>query len=140
MQFQFSFKHMETSKALSDYAESKIKDKIMKFSTKPIEAHLTFSVDKHKHSAHCKVVGGDGFNLQVDALSEDMYATVDKMVDKLEVQLKKHKEKLKDHKLHDQKVERLHALAGGGSQFEDESVDAADIMKFEAARRHRARA
>lgn len=140
MQFQFSFKHMETSPAVSQYAETKIKDKIMKFSTKPIEAHLTFSVDKHNHQAHCKVIGGDGFNLQVDALSEDMYATIDKMVDKLEVQLKKHKEKLKDHKNHTQKVERLQALSGGGSSFEDDAVDAEEIVKFEAARRQRARA
>ena len=140
MQFQFSFKHMDTSKALSEYAETKIKEKILKFSTKPIEAHLTFSVDKHNHAAHCKVVGGDGFNVQVDALSEDMYATVDKMVDKLEAQLKKHKEKLKDHKLNNHKSERLQALTGGGSQFEDDAVDAEEIVKFEAARRQRARA
>lgn len=130
---------METSKALSDYAESKIKDKILKYSTKPIEAHITFSVDKHKHFAHCNVIGGDGFNLQVESQSEDMYATVDKMVDKLEAQLKKHKEKLKDHKLHDQKLQRLEALRGAGSQFDSDAVDAADILKFENARRKRAR-
>ena len=49
MQFQFSFKHMESSQALSQLAETKIKDKVSKFVTKPIEAHVTFVVERHDH-------------------------------------------------------------------------------------------
>ena len=95
MQCRFSFKHMKTSEALINYAEAKITQKIEKFSTKPIEAHVTFSVEGHEHIAHCGVTGGDGFNFQVDSSCADMYGSVDLLLGKLEVQLKRQKEKLK---------------------------------------------
>jgi putative sigma-54 modulation protein len=131
MQFQFSFKHMETSDALTSYAETKIRDKIMKFVTKPIDAHVTFSVDRHNHMAHLSVHGGDGFNLQVEHTCEDMYGSVDRVVDKLEVQLKKHKEKLKNHKVKD-KHERLEILTGGAKTVEEDAIDAEEILRGSA--------
>src|SRR5688500_5564227 len=98
MQLQLSFRHMDTSPALQDYAEQKLKEKIDKSVTQPIEAHVFYSVMRPQHSAHLKLKAGDGFNVDVEPTCEDMYATVDQMADKLEAQLKKHKEKLKDHK------------------------------------------
>ena len=97
MECRFSFKHMDTSPALSTYAKEKIVAKIEKFSTKPIEVHITFSVEHHAHHTHVNVFGGDGFQIQVDAESPDMYTSVDLVVDKLEIQLKKRKERLKNH-------------------------------------------
>ncbi len=98
MQFQFSFKHMTTSEALRDYAEKKVSEKISKYVTKPIEAHVTFEVEHQNHIAHCNIVGGDGFNVVAEHSCSDMYGSVDHMLDKLEIQLKKHKEKIKDHR------------------------------------------
>lgn len=131
MQFQFSFRHMDTSPALQSYAEQKLKEKIDKFVTKPIEAHVFFSVTRHQHSAHLKLNAGDGFNVDVEHTSEDMYATVDQMADKLEAQLKKHKEKLKDHK-----PERgTRHLGETATPVPEDAVDAAEILKFEAGRK-----
>ena len=61
MQFQFSFKHMQVSESLKSYTEGKVKSLVKKFVTKPIEAKITFSVDKHRHEAHLALMGGDGF-------------------------------------------------------------------------------
>lgn len=130
MQFQFSFRHMDSSSALQSYAEQKLKEKIEKFVTKPIEAQVFFSVMRHQHSAHLRLKAGDGFNVDVEHTSEDMYATIDQMADKLEAQLRKQKEKLKDHK----QVKQATAPSGR-STAEDEAVDAAEILKFEAGRR-----
>ena len=134
MRFQFSFKHMEVSPTLQKYAEDKISNQIKKFVTKPIEAHVTFSVDKHRHVVHCALSGGDGFSLQVEHECGDMYGSVDQMLDKLSVQLKRKKEKLKGHK------NRKNFRTVGSSSNEkgnDDSaeIDAADIIKFEQARR-----
>lgn len=128
MQFQFSFRHMDTSPALQDYAEEKLREKIDKFVTKPIDAHVFFSVMRHQHSAHLKLNAGDGFSVDVEHSSPDMYATVDQMADKLEAQLRKHKEKLKDHK--------PVVVAPFKDKVSDaDSVDATEILKFEAGRK-----
>ena len=82
-------------------AREKLKEKIDKFVTKPIDAQVFFSVTRHQHSAHLKLNAGDGFSVDVEHTSEDMYATVDQMADKLEAQLRKHKEKLQDHHARD---------------------------------------
>ena len=128
MQFQFSFRHMDTSPALQDYAEGKLREKIDKFVTKPIEAHVFFSVMRHQHSAHLKLNAGDGFNVDVEHTSEDMYATVDQMCDKLEAQLRKHKEKLKAHK-------PAKHLPNFQEPAKEDTVDAAEVLKFEQGRR-----
>ena len=98
MQVRFSFKQVPSSDRLKSYTEQKVRKMIEKFVTKPIEAHVTFSTDRHLHNAHCAVSGGDGFNIQAEASCEDVFGSVDNLMDKLSVQLKRQKEKIKDHK------------------------------------------
>lgn len=130
MQFRFSFKHMETSQALQNYATDKIKVEVEKFVTKPIEAHVTFSVDRHQHQVLCSLTGGDGFSVNVEHACDDMYASVDRMIDKMVSQLKKKKEKLKDHNKGQKTVIPFGALLAD-DDFEAVPIDAADIVKFE---------
>jgi len=98
VQVRFSFKQIPSSERLKTYTEQKVRKMIEKFVTKPIEAHITFSTDRHLQNAHCAISGGDGFNIQAEASCEDVYGSVDNLMDKLRVQLKRHKEKIKDHK------------------------------------------
>ena len=133
MQFQFAFRHMDTSTSLQDYTEAKLRILIEKFVTKAIEAQVIFSVDKHQHHVHCSLIGGDGFSVQVDQSSEDMYAAVDKMCEKIEVQLRRKKERLKDHKGL-QRADRNMTL-NSNQPFEPAEVDAEDIIKYEQSRR-----
>ncbi len=135
MQFSFSFIHMPTSEALQDYAESKITEKILKFATKPVTAKVTFSVDRHDQLAHCAVVGGDGLSIQVEHSCGDMYGSIDHMVDKLESQLKKQKEKLKNHKKKVDKIQVAEGAAAAAAKLaEDSGVDAEEVLKYEKAR------
>jgi len=135
MQFQFSFKQMESSDALESYAETKLKEKITKFVTKHVETHVTFSVDKHRHIARCRLKAGDGFNLEVQHACGDMYGSVDKMLDKLEIQLKRQKSRVKQHKgrkYQDKSLSNVYPLEANNHS---ESIDAEDILKYEEARR-----
>ena len=135
MQFHFSFRHMQTSEALQNYAEQKLSEKILKYVTKPIEAHVSFSVVRHEHIAHCSLRAGDGFSIEVEHSCGDMYGSIDHMVDKLAAQLKKQKEKLKDHK-HEKSIRQLAVGADNYSFDRDpEVVDAGDIVKYEQSRR-----
>lgn len=134
MQCRFSFKHMKTSQALIDYADDKIRQKIEKFSTKPIEAHVTFLVEGHDHIAHCSVKGGDGFNFQVETSCGDMYGSVDLLLDKLAVQLKKQKDKIKRHK-YPHNIRQLEPTEYVSKEDCDSvPVDAADLIKLEKAK------
>jgi len=132
MQFQFSFKHMESSPALQSYAEEKIKEKILKFASKPIDAHVIFSVDRHQHKAHLSLKGGDGFNVEVEHTCGDMYGSVDMLVDKLNSQLKKQKDKLKDHK-NPKLIDNLRVIAE--TTEIEVPIDADDLLKYEEARK-----
>ncbi|HYX39530.1 MAG TPA: ribosome-associated translation inhibitor RaiA [Oligoflexus sp.] len=129
MQFRFSFKHMETSQALQNYAKEKIRVEVEKFVTKPIEAHVTFSVERYQHQVLCSLAGGDGFTVNVEHACADMYGSVDHMIDKMVTQLKKKKEKLKDHK-HPKAVIPFGSIEPA-DDFEAVVIDAADIVKFE---------
>ncbi len=138
MNYRFSFKHMKASEAVADYAQSKILPKIEKYSTKPIDAHVTFLVEGHlaKQIVHCNLRGGDGFNCQVEAESEDMYASIDLVTDKVDAVLKRQKEKLKQHKF-TQNIRQLVAEDNSGEEDCDAiPIDAADLLKYEKARAH----
>lgn len=132
MRFKFSFKHMETSDALKNYTQTKMQHEIQKFATKPVECHITFSVDRHNHTAHLSFNGGDGFDFEVDHTCTDMYGSVDHVAHKLETQLRKQKEKLKHHKGQKSKRDLVKIVE---RSFDNAEIDAADILKYEAARR-----
>lgn len=136
MQFQFSFKQMQSSEALTKLSQAKLTAEIEKFVTKPVDCHVTFSADKHKHTAHCSFNGGDGFTFHVEHTCDDMYSSIDQMVDKLEVQLRRHKEKLKDHK--NRLGLKKDLMNTKNRDYEAAEIDAADILKYEQARRRAA--
>ncbi|MFK7872155.1 MAG: ribosome-associated translation inhibitor RaiA [Oligoflexales bacterium] len=137
MQCHFSFKHMETSSALEQYALGKITNKIKRYATKSAEAWVTFSVDGHEHNVHCRVRGGDGFNCEVKAGCTDMYGSVDLVVDKIEAQLKKQKEKIKSHRSSGKEIllETLSVPAPDAEDSDQVPVDAADVLVLEQKRK-----
>lgn len=134
MQFQFSFKHMDASPALRQYTEEKVGSLIRKFVTKPIEVQMTFSVSDHRYMASCSLVSGDGFSMQVEHRCNDMYGSVDRLLDKLSVQLKRKKDKLKKHK-GTRTHRQLRYTDPDAIDYNNAEIDAADIVAFEQSRR-----
>lgn len=138
MVFQLTFKQMESSDALSDYAEKKFSQVIRKFVTKPVHIHVTFTVEKMDHQLHLSMNAGDGFALTIEEVGLDMYAVIDSAVDKLTRNLRKKKERLKEHKgsKFSKVLERATTvLRSKKVRDEMEAIDAGDILKFEATRR-----
>lgn len=98
MQKSVTFRHMESSEALKKYAEEK-SDRLSKYLLEPIEIHWVLSVEKIRHIADATMnANGTTFKAQFD--TQDMYSAIDTVIDKLEGQAMKHKERLKDHKPH----------------------------------------
>ena len=87
--------HIDVTPALRDYASSKL-SKLERHFDHVTEIHVVLSVEKMRQRAEATVHLA-GNQLFADAVDEDMYAALDQLLDKLDRQVLKHKEKLRDH-------------------------------------------
>lgn len=101
MQLSITFRHMEASQAVREYAEEKL-DKIRKyFNRQPLGAHGVFSVERnHNHTAEFSMTLPNGLLIQSRETTEDMYSSIDLAVGRIERQVRKWKDKIRDHKPH----------------------------------------
>jgi len=97
MQVNITFRHLESTEALKAHARDKVQH-IQRYIDRPSEAHVVLDLENLEHKADINLKAGP-FLLRGRAKSGDMYASIDAAAEKLERQLKKHKEKLKSHKL-----------------------------------------
>ncbi len=97
MQVSVTFRHMDVSEPVKAYVEEKIA-RVKKYIDEPIDAQAVLSVEKKiRHKAEVTIVA-KGITIKGSEETNDMYAAIDAMVDKIERQLKRYKEKLKEHK------------------------------------------
>jgi putative sigma-54 modulation protein len=97
MQVNITFRHLEPTAALKAYAREKV-EHIQRYIDRPTDAHVVLYVENLEHKVDINLKAGP-FLIRGQAKSEDMYASIDRAADKIERQVKKHKEKLKDHKV-----------------------------------------
>ena len=97
MQVTTTFRHMEQSDALKTYAEEKL-ERVAKYIDSPINAQVYFAVEKKIRHIVEIVISAKGVNTKATEATNDMYAAVDAVIDKIERQLKRYKEKIKAHK------------------------------------------
>lgn len=95
MQMNITFRHLDPIDSLKNYAQDKV-ERVNKYLDKATEAHVVLSIDRHLHQADIRIQSGR-FVLRGREQSEDMYASIDLAMDKIERQLKRYKEKLKHH-------------------------------------------
>ncbi len=86
MNISITFRHMETSDAIKSYARDKVA-KLQKHLREPMTAKVTLSLDKLEHMAETRISSG-GAHVEAKEKSDDMYASIDKVVDKLERQIR----------------------------------------------------
>jgi putative sigma-54 modulation protein len=77
---------MDASDAIKSYAADKI-GKLQKFLRQPMTAKVTLSIDRLKHIAETRISSG-GSHLEAKESSADMYASIDRVIDKLERQIR----------------------------------------------------
>ena len=92
MNIAITFRQMEATEAVRGYATDKI-GKLQKFLRQPMKGHVILSCEKRDHSAEVNIhAGGDHFHAH--ETSEDMYASIDKVIDKVERQIRETKDVL----------------------------------------------
>ncbi|KPK56036.1 MAG: hypothetical protein AMS22_02395 [Thiotrichales bacterium SG8_50] len=95
MQLNVTGHHIEVTPALRDYVTSKL-ERLARYFDNVTNVHVVLSVEKLRHKAEA-TMNVSGANLFADSEDQDMYAAIDSLTDKLDRQIKKHKEKMTDH-------------------------------------------
>ena len=92
MIMNYAGKNMEVTNALREVTEKKL-SKLDKYFQKDIEGNVTFSTQKNRKIIEV-TINLPGTIIRAEESSDDMYASIDKAIDILERQIRKHKTKL----------------------------------------------
>ncbi len=95
MQLQLTGHHIEITEAMRNHLEEKMQ-KISRHFDQVLDCQVILTVEKNIKKAEA-TLHVHGKHLHAEAHGDDMYAAMDAMVDKLDRQVLKHKEKLKAH-------------------------------------------
>ena len=96
MQINVSGHHVDVTDSLRTYVESEM-DRLERHYDRMTNISVILSVEKQRQKAEStiRISGGEVF---AESESDDLYAAIDSLADKLDRQLIKQKEKAKDHK------------------------------------------
>ena len=96
MQITVKGKNFDVTEALKSHATQKV-GKMSRYSDAVITAEVTLTTERNWHVAEVTLFG-KGFDMHVEEKSKDMYNSIDRVVERLERQLKKQREKVASHR------------------------------------------
>jgi len=96
MQIDLTGHHVDITDALKGYVDTKF-EKLERHFDHVINAHVILSVEKLRKCAEATLYVNGG-NLFAESTHEDMYAAIDGLIDKLDRQIIRHKEKKTNHR------------------------------------------
>ena len=96
MQTSVTFKNLEPSEHLKSYVTEKL-NRFDKLLDNPAEAGVVLLVEKHRHIAEVNITG-DRMSINGKEETGDMYSAIDMVLDKLEKQLKRSKQKIRERR------------------------------------------
>jgi putative sigma-54 modulation protein len=92
---QITGRHIEVTNSMKDYAMEKI-SKIEKLRNRITDINVIMDIQKYEHRAEI-ILKVDHIRITSRASSDDMYASIDKAVNKIESQLRRYKTKVQNH-------------------------------------------
>jgi len=95
MQINLTGHHVEITDSLRNYVEEKM-ERVERHFDKVTNTHVILSVENVRHKAEA-TVHMSGNSIFAESTEDDMYKAIDSLVDKLDRQVKKHKEKITNH-------------------------------------------
>jgi len=99
MQINISGHHIEITPSLREYMDEKLM-RIKRHFENATAVQCILTVEKLEHRAEA-TIHVSGNDLHASAVEADMYSAIDSLADKLDRQIKKHKEKLTNHHARD---------------------------------------
>ena len=89
MKISITFRHVDPTEALKQYVEEKV-GRVQKFLSGPAQAAVVLSTERHLQDCDL-TISGAGRTFKSSESSDDMYASVDRAVDRIEKQVRKAK-------------------------------------------------
>ncbi len=87
MNISITFRHLEATDSVKTYATEKL-GRLQKYLRQPLRARVTVSVDNNNRQKCCEVeITAGSSHFVASEESEDMFASIDRVVDKLERQI-----------------------------------------------------
>ena len=126
MQTSVTFKNIDSSDHLKSYVTEKL-DRFDRLLDNPAEANVVLKVEKFRHIAEISV-SGDRMQINGKEETEDMYSAIDMVMDKLEKQIKKGKEKVRERRA---KARVKAKLAGIPAAMEDDGAQEVKVTQIE---------
>jgi putative sigma-54 modulation protein len=90
-------RHVDVTPAIREYAGKKL-DHIGIDFPRILSAHYILEVDKFRHIAELVLQCGNHITIEAREVSEDLYASIDRVVDKVARQMRKYKTKIQRHR------------------------------------------
>jgi putative sigma-54 modulation protein len=112
MNLKISGHHLEVTPALREYVITKL-DRVLRHFDQVIDGNVVLSVDNHKEkdkrqkaeiTLHVK-----GRDIVIESANGDLYAAIDLMVDRLDRQVVRHKDRIQEHQHESIKFQDVHA-------------------------------
>lgn len=91
MQISVTGHHVDVTEAMRNFVSGKF-ERLERHFDHVTKVHVILSVEKLRQKAEATVYLSGG-NVFADSVHEDMYAAIDGLIDKIDRQVKKHKEK-----------------------------------------------
>lgn len=117
MQISVTFRQLEPSEALKNYVTERLK-KFKRYLEGPQEAHVVLALEKFRHLADV-TINSNGRIIKGREENADMYAAIDLVMDKIDQQLRKMREKMREVK-----GDRSRAAAAAPAAVEGEGAPA----------------
>ncbi len=96
MQISVTFRQLEPSEALKSYVSDRLK-KFKRYLEGPLEAHVVLGLEKFRNLADITIYN-NGRVIKGREENSDMYAAIDLVVDKIDMQLRKHRDRVREVK------------------------------------------
>jgi len=96
MQTSVTFKNLNPTDTLKSYVRDKL-DRFDRYLDNPAEANVVLLVEKFRHIAEINI-NGDRLTINGKEETNDMYSAIDIVLDKLEKQIKKNKQKIRERR------------------------------------------
>ena len=119
MKISVTFRNGEGENWQKVYAEERIQ-KLNKYLDAPAEAHIIVSMEKFRNVAEINL-SSNGWNINAKEEAKDMHIALDNCIEKIEKQLKKQREKVREHK--PKSIRRGQEKLARGEETEESTVN-----------------
>jgi putative sigma-54 modulation protein len=114
MGIAITFRHLASSDAIKSYVHEKL-ERVQKYLRQPLDAHVTVFTERHQHVAEISIhTAGKQYQARHD--SDDMYKSIDFMIDKIEQQIARHHDSVARNKKGGENARSFAANAPAGPE------------------------